>query len=154
MLHPGIPIKARCGIVYTLDKIAGLPTLVCRLLNGKHIHYVNARVDTNKLDPYGNPVWTDWAYRKGQWREIDPYGGQLTENVVQALARELLVDRMFAFEERGYQIVLTVHDEVLIEHPQITKMAMENIMVERPGWAEKIGVPLAAKAWVGKRYRK
>ena len=154
MLHPGIPIKARCGIVYTLDKIAGLPTLVCRLLNGKHIHYVNARVDANKLDPYGNPVWTYWAYRKGQWREIDPYGGQLTENVVQALARELLVDRMFAFEERGYQIVLTVHDEVLIEHPQITKMAMENIMVERPGWAEKIGVPLAAKAWVGKRYRK
>jgi hypothetical protein len=34
------------------------------------------------------------------------------------------------------------------------RVEVSSIMVERPGWAEKIGVPLAAKAWVGKRYRK
>jgi hypothetical protein len=31
---------------------------------------------------------------------------------------------------------------------------MEEIMATRPAWAEKLGVPIAAEAWVGKRYRK
>jgi len=40
---------------------------------------------------------------------------------VQALVRELLVDRMFCFEARGYPIVLTVHNEIVVEHPAITQ---------------------------------
>jgi DNA polymerase len=94
------------------------------------------------------------AYRKGQWRKIEPYGGQLTENAVQALARELLVDAMFRLEACGYPVVLTIHDEVVVEHPEITKQIMEEIMTKRPQWAEKIGVPIAVKAWVGSRYWK
>ena len=43
---------------------------------------------------------------------------------------------------------------VVVEHPEITKAMMEEIMVTRPVWAEKLGVPIAAEAWVGKRYRK
>jgi DNA polymerase len=78
----------------------------------------------------------------------------LTENVVSALARELLVDRMFALEAAGYPIVFTVHDEIVVEHPNIAKETIERIMSERPPWAEKLGVPVKAKAWVGKRYRK
>jgi DNA polymerase len=78
----------------------------------------------------------------------------LTENVVSAMSRELLVDRMFGFEEAGYPIVFTVHDEVVCEHPEITKPVMEEIMATRPAWAEKLGVPVAVEAWVGRRYRK
>ena len=152
MLHPNTTVAADCGVVYRLTTRIGLRCLVCELINGKLLHYANARIDG--CDKWGRPRWVYNAYRQGQWRVIEPYGGQLTENAVSALARELLVDRMFALEAEGYPIVFTVHDEIVVEHPDITKETMERIMSERPPWAVKLGVPVRAKAWVGKRYRK
>jgi DNA polymerase len=152
MLRPNTTVVADCGVVYRLTARVGLPCLVCELPNGKLLHYANSRIDG--ADKWGRPRWVYNAYRQGQWREVAPYGGQLTENVVSALARELLVDRMFALEAAGYPIVFTVHDEIVVEHADIAKETMERIMSERPAWAEKLGVPVKAKAWVGKRYRK
>jgi DNA polymerase len=106
------------------------------------------------VSPWGKPTWSYWRYRNGQWREVQPYGGQLTENVVSALSRELLVDRMFELEEQGYPIVFSVHDEIVTEHAGITKETMAAIMSTRPRWAAELGVPVTAKAWVGKRYDK
>jgi DNA polymerase len=154
MLQRGKTATAECGISYKLETVAGLPRLVCRLLNGKHIYYQNARVSPDKINRWGYPVWTYWAYRKGQWREIEPYGGQLTENAVQALARELLVDAMFRLEARGYPVVMHCHDEIVVEHPEITEAIMQEIMAEQPSWAAELGVPIAVEAWVGRRYRK
>jgi DNA polymerase len=154
MLQRGKTATAECGISYKLETAAGLPRLVCRLLNGKHIYYQDARVSPDKINRWGYPVWTYWAYRKGQWREIEPYGGQLTENAVQALARELLVDAMLRLEARGYPVVMHCHDEIVVEHPEITEAIMREIMAERPVWAAELGVPIAVEAWVGKRYRK
>jgi DNA polymerase len=136
-----------------LETIAGRPCLACTLLNGKIIHYMNARV-SSEPDGWGNQRWTYWAYRRGQWREIEPYGGHLTENVVQALSRELLVDAMLRFEARGFPIVLHCHDEIVVEHPAITAPLMQEIMAEPPEWAAQLGVPIAVEAWTGKRYRK
>jgi DNA polymerase len=154
MLHPGITAQARCGLSYTLETKAGLPCLTCRLLNGKDIHYMTAPVSPDRTDRWGYPVWTYWAYRRGQWREIEPYGGQLTENAVQAMARELLVDAMLRFEARGFPVVMHCHDEIVVEHPEITAATMQEIMTERPQWAADLGVPVSVEAWVGKRYRK
>jgi DNA polymerase len=155
MLQPGLTVTAECGIAYRFEPDAKpLPRLVCRLLNGKLIHYQKARVSPDDLDRWGYPIWTHWAYRRGQWREIQPYGGQLTENVVQALARELLVDAMFRLEERGFPVVMHCHDEIVVEHPEITAELMKEIMSERPRWAVELGVPVMVKAWVGRRYRK
>jgi DNA polymerase bacteriophage-type len=152
MLRSGQPVTAHCVVIYRLTTRVGLPCLVCELLNGKLLHYANARLDGH--DRFNRPRWVYNAYKVGQWREVTPYGGQLTENVVSALARELLVDRMFALEAAGYPIIFTLHDEVIAEHPDIAKEAMERIMSERAPWAEKLGVPVRDKAWIGKRYRK
>ena len=152
MQRPGQPAVARCGVVYRLTTRVGLPCLICVLPNGKLLHYANARIDG--ADKWGRPRWVYNAYKQGQWREVAPYGGQLTENVASALARELLVHAMFALEAAGYPIVFTVHDEIVVEHPTIAKETLERIMSERPAWAEKLGVPVKAKAWVGKRYAK
>ena len=152
MLRPGQPAVARCGVVYQLTTRVGLPCLICALPNGKLLHYANARIDG--ADKWGRLRWIYNAYKQGQWREVEPYGGQLTENVASALARELLVHAMFALEAAGYPIVFTVHDEIVVEHPDITKETMQRIMSERPEWAEKLGVPVKAKAWVGQRYAK
>jgi DNA polymerase len=165
MLEPGktvAAIKSGYGfdrsrdykISYRLDTVAGLPCLICTLPNGKNIYYQNARVSTDRVDRRGKSVWSYWAYRRGQWREIDPYGGQLTENVVQALARELLVDAMFRLEARGYPVIAHCHDEIVVEHPIITPWRMQEIMSESPQWAAELGVPIAVEAWVGERYRK
>jgi DNA polymerase bacteriophage-type len=78
----------------------------------------------------------------------------LTENVVQALARELLVDGLLRFEARGYPVVMHCHDGIVVEHPEIAKPLMEEIMAEPPAWAAQLGAPIAVEAWVGKRYRK
>jgi DNA (cytosine-5)-methyltransferase 1 len=152
MLRSGQPAVARCNVVYRLTTRAGLPCLTCVLPSGKLLHYVNARIDGQ--DKWGRPRWIYNAYKQGHWATIEPYGGQLTENVVSALARELLVHAMFALEAAGYPIVFTVHDEIVVERADVAKEAIERIMSERPEWSVKLGVPVKAKAWVGKRYRK
>jgi DNA polymerase len=152
MLRPNTTAQADCGVAYRLTTRVGLPCLVCALPNGKLLHYANARFDG--ADKWGRPRWAYNAYRQGQWSQHEPYGGQLTENVVSALARELLVHAMFALEAAGYPIVFTVHDEIVVEHVDIAREDMERIMAERPAWAEKLGVPVKAKAWVGRRYWK
>jgi DNA polymerase len=152
MLRPDTLIVADCGVSYRLTTRAELPCLVCELVNGKRLHYVSARIDGT--DKFGRPRWIYNAYKLGRWDTYEPWGGQLTENVVSGIARELLVDRMFALEAAGYPIVLTVHDEVIVERADIIKEDLERIMSERPTWAEKLGVPVRVKAWVGRRYRK
>jgi DNA polymerase len=119
MLRPNTTVAAHCGVVYQLTTRVGLPCLICALPNGKLLHYANARIDG--ADKWGRPRWVYNAYRQRQWREVAPYGGQLTENVVSALARELLVHAMFALEDAGYPIIFTVHDEIVVERPDIAK---------------------------------
>jgi DNA polymerase len=155
MYRPGTIAEANCGIRYRLEKKAGLPFLICQLLNGTKIHYANAAVE-QRTTPWGDkrPAVTYWAIKNHHWRKVVAWYGVLTENVVQALARELLVAAMFRFEECGFPVVLTVHDEIVVEHPAITEERVKEIMPERPGWASLIGLPIAVEAWVGKRYRK
>jgi DNA polymerase bacteriophage-type len=61
---------------------------------------------------------------------------------------------MHRFEERGFPVVMHCHDEIVVEHPDITKALVEEIMSERPAWAEELNLPVAVEAWVGPRYRK
>jgi len=155
MLRPGITVTARCGITYTLEERAGMPCLVCRLLNGKPIFYMNAKL-APEPNQWGRRYWTHWkiSARTKQWSEHMPYSHQLAENVVQGLARELLADAMLRFEARGYPVVLHVHDEIVVEHPLITEELIREIMETREKWAVELDVPVRVEAWVGKRYCK
>jgi DNA polymerase len=152
MLRPGAAVAARCGVVYQLTTRVGLPCLICTLPNGKPLHYMNARLDGQ--DKFGRPRWVYNGYHQGRWDQYEPWGGQLTENVVSALARELLVCAMFALEAAGYPIIFTVHDEIVVERADIAKEDIERIMSERPAWAVKMGVPVRVKTWASHRYKK
>jgi DNA polymerase bacteriophage-type len=156
MQNPGVVVTAQCGIRYRLETKAGLPFLVCQILNGKKFHYAHAALEmrTSEWNPRPRAAVTYWAIKEHQWRKVIAWHGHLTENVVQALARELLVAAMFRFEARGFPVVLTVHDEIVVEHRGITEEAVKEIMSERPQWAVDLGLPVAVEAWVGKRYRK
>jgi DNA polymerase len=154
MQVPGAIVTAACGVRYRLETKAELPFLVCQLLNGKKIHYANAQLEVRESDWGKRPAVTYWAIKDHHWRKVIAWHGHLTENAVQALARELLVDAMFRFEARGFPIVLTVHDEIVVEHRRITKEIVEEIMSQRPHWAVDIGLPIAVEAWIGRRYKK
>ena len=73
MLHPNTTVVANCGVKYRLTTQAGLPCLVCELINGKSLTYADARIDGR--DKWGRPRWIYKAYRLGQWRQIEPFGG-------------------------------------------------------------------------------
>jgi DNA polymerase len=74
------------------------------------------------------------------------YGGLLTENVVQALARGLMVAAMMRLEAAGFEIVLTVHDEIVCEVDETADLAKFRAVMEQPtAWSEAMGVPIAVE---------
>ena len=50
-----------------------------------------------------------------QWGWVESYGGKITENCIQAIARDLLADAMQRVDKAGFDIVMHVHDEVVVE---------------------------------------
>lgn len=90
-----------------------------------------------------------------QWGSQYTYGGKLTENIVQALCRDILAWSMPGVEAAGYEIVLSVHDELITEVPDTDDYTTEELcalMCDLPVWAK--GFPLAAEGDIMYRYRK
>ena len=89
-----------------------------------------------------------------QWRKNALWHGLAWENVVQAIARDILVEGMFRLEEAGYPLVLTVHDENICEVPEGfgSPEELAELMSIVPTWAE--GLPVAVSAWKDRRYVK
>lgn len=86
------------------------------------------------------------------------YGGLVFENVVQAIARDLLVSGKRKAEALGYPVIFTVYDEIVTEVPHGfgDLAAFEAAICELPEWAKTgpLPLPLTAGGWRGKRYRK
>jgi DNA polymerase I-like protein with 3'-5' exonuclease and polymerase domains len=81
------------------------------------------------------------------------YGGLLTENVIQALCRDVLRDAWINLEKHGYKVLWSVHDELIVELPEDADVKeAERIMLDAPEWARFI--PLAVESQVGKHYMK
>lgn len=83
------------------------------------------------------------------------WGGKITENIVQAVARDLMMHATLRLEKKKYQPLLMVHDEGLCQRRKGKGSVKEfvGIMCERPPWVDKF-LPLDAKGWIGPRYRK
>jgi DNA polymerase len=89
-----------------------------------------------------------------QWGPQRMYGGLWVQNAVQAAARDIMAEAKLRARKAGYPTILTVHDELVSEVPagfgDIKEF--EHVLTELPGWAA--GLPVAAEAWKGSRYRK
>jgi DNA polymerase len=141
------------GIEFDCDKNA----LTVKLPSGRKLFYWNPVFKKNQ---WGNDAI---AYRgidsvTKQWLHIDTYGGKLTENIVQAIARDLLALSMLNLDAKGYDIVMHVHDEAACEIPfneQTNEDTLEDMCrimgIEAP-WAK--GLPLAADGYLTPFYKK
>lgn len=90
-----------------------------------------------------------------RWSRITTYGGKFFENICQALAGDVLKSSMLPAEAAGYEIVLTVHDEIVSETPDtkdFSAKALSAIMASPRPWTT--GLPLAAAGFETYRYRK
>ena len=89
-----------------------------------------------------------------KWKETSTYGGKLSENVTQAMCRDVLAHSIVRCEESGIPLVMHVHDELVAEVPcgALALPRYAALCSEAPAWAA--GLPVVAKGWVGERYRK
>jgi len=120
------------------------------LPSGRYLCYTSPRVeDDGKITFMGVNQYT----RK--WERLNTFGGKICENICQAVARDVLASSMQPIESAGYEIVLTVHDEIISEAPDTDDYTHEHLaelMSAGCDWTE--GLPLAAAGFEAYRYRK
>ena len=132
---------------------------VC-LPSGRKLWYFNPKITKRTMPWDAFDVREGWSFqvmKNGRFVWVDAYGGLITENIVQAIARDLMVHAMFLCERAGLPIVLTIHDEILMEFLKTLSDASELIsdcMLDSPAWARYIRIPIAIDKWIGRRFRK
>lgn len=128
-----------------------------RLPSGRLLAYIDARIEDVET-PWGQkrPTVTYMAENSitRQWVRHKGYGGLFAENVTQAVARDIMAEALLRLEGRGWNPVMSVHDEAVCEVPA-GSVGVEDFvteMVRLPDWAS--GLPVSAEAASGKRYGK
>ena len=149
-----IPWRNGVGYIYKSGNV------YCQLPSGRFITYHNVVLHPHrKWEGQYSISFEGWNTNAKMgpmgWVRLETYGGRLFENVVQAVARDLLANAAVNLHTKGYRLRLRVHDELVVSVPEGwgTVEEMESIMNTLPAWAE--GWPVrAAGGWRGKRFRK
>lgn len=97
------------------------------------------------------PSWTACVERGGP--QIPFYGGKLCENLVQAVARDVMGASILRLEKAGVPVVMHIHDEAVCEvDKDVPAGEIERLMSESPEWLQ--GCPIGAEAVDAERYKK
>ena len=126
--------------------------MLIRLPSGRNLCYLSPHFTENR---FGSDAIGYYAPNAaGQMVEQETFGGKLTENVTQAIARDILAHAMQNLEAAGYPIVFHVHDEAVMEVPEGQGSLEEacRIMAIPPDWANEL--PLRADGDELPYYRK
>lgn len=146
--HPGKVFETNKLMFRVVDDF-----LYMRLPSGRRLAYYKPQLRPGKYDKE-QVTYMGVDTETRQWRRTSTYGGRLTENAAQAGSRDILANGMLNLDRYGYNIIGTVHDEVIEEadptHGSLDEMC--EIMCDLPDWAE--GLPVAADGWEGLRYKK
>lgn len=164
---PGVVTSA--GVAGNIRYVVRGQFLWCILPSGRPLAYALPRVEPVvrvfvKVDKDGNETrerverigltYMGVHSKTGRWTRLNTYGGHLTENVVQATARDVMAQAMLRLEEAGYPPVLSVHDEVVADVPDGHGSLDDFLAILRksPSWAHDLH--LEVEGWEGERYRK
>lgn len=144
------------------------PYLVCELPSGRCIYYFKPMVRPVKLQYTDKKTGEKREYMKDEisymgkvqngkaWSRIKSHGGKFTENIVQAIARDVLCVGMLRAYNLGFNICLHVHDELVALVRKGSKLLsfeqFKNSMRDKIRWAKNL--PLGASGFVGPIYKK
>lgn len=135
-----------------------------RLPSGRFVCYPDAQIRTSKLksdddadDSFGGDSRITYMgmYKSAKWLRMHTYSGKLAENATQAMSRDVLGHNMPFIERAKFEIILSVHDELLTETPdedEFNEKELSRLMSRNPPWARKL--PLNADGFSGYRYKK
>lgn len=129
--------------------------LTIELPSGRKLFYQTPQLSTNKFNQESvRYMGMDQTTKKWGW--VDSYGGKFVENIVQAIARDLLAYSMLELKAKGFDIVMHVHDEIVCEFyddlSETQLVLMNQTMSKEVLWA--LGLPLAADGYITKYYKK
>ena len=127
--------------------------LFITLPSGRRLAYVKPQLGENRWG--GTSITYSGVTTGRKWGRLETYGGKLVENIVQAVARDLLVHAMTLVAQAGHKIVMHVHDEIVIDEPEDSGFTIADacqLMTTPPDWAA--GLPLDADGYECDYYRK
>jgi len=135
---------------FTYDRNA----LVIALPSGRPLIYQQPKLADGRYGEVIKFMGVDAITKR--WVLIDTYGGKLVENIVQAVARDLLAFSMQSVDAAGFDIVLHVHDEIVVEDiAEACELKLDELiaqMLKKPDWA--LGLPLGADGFICDFYKK
>lgn len=152
----GSPVKVS-GMGFTMDR----GSLRIILPSGRSLYYLGARIGDGDFGPCIKYHGLDQKTKK--WFPQDTYGGKLTENVTQAIARDCLADAMLRMDQQAFKIVMHVHDEIVVEvkedSAEFQLERINKIMAQSPWWGSgtksmPIILPLKGDGFISPYYIK
>ena len=124
--------------------------LFIELPSKRRLAYPKANIGTNRFG--GESIVYEGIVVGNKWDKIESYGGKFVENIVQAIARDILAESMMRLEKKGFNIVMHIHDEVVIESDSSSIEEINEIMSLVPSWAP--GLILDADGFESEFYKK
>ena len=125
------------GLIFALegDLVYGQNFLTIQLPAGRKLYYPKPFLKENQFGRLAIHYYTVGQQTR-KWEVASTYGGKLTENIVQAIARDCLAETLRRIDARGLQVVFHVHDEVIIDAPpDVTVDEICALMAEPIPWA-------------------
>lgn len=125
------------GLIFALegDFVYGQSFLTVRLPSGRKLFYPKPFLKENQFGKEAIHYYTVGQQTR-KWETASTYGGKMTENIVQAIARDCLAVTLDRIAQRGLQVVFHVHDEVILDAPMETTVEeICGLMAEPIPWA-------------------
>lgn len=142
------------GLIFALegDLVYGQTFLTVRLPSGRKLYYPKPFLKENQFGKEAVHYYTVGQQTR-KWEITSTYGGKMTENIVQAVARDCLAVTLDRIAAKGLQVVFHVHDEVIIDAPMETTVEeICGLMAEPIPWAP--GLILKGAGFEGQYYKK
>lgn len=129
--------QAIYGLIFALegDLVYGQSFLTVQLPSGRKLYYPKPFLQENQFGKLALHYYTVGQQTR-KWEVASTYGGKMTENIVQAVARDCLAVTLERIAAKHLQVVFHVHDEVIIDAPmEITVDEICDLMAEPIPWA-------------------
>ena len=144
--HQAPRVSVRC------EKVFGHMWLQIMLPSKRRLCYLDPQIDPETRSISYMAMATEEGGPR-IWQRAFTHGGKAVGNITSSSSRDLLFETMPAVESAGYEIVLSIHDELVTEAPvALDETLMCKILSTPPAWAPDI--PLAATGFTSHRYKK